>query len=218
MSVLIFQIGIDDGCIFVGSVYRFYYRYLCRLGTVMSRKCKDCRTEIPKVKDCKTFHEKRGYCSIDCAAVHSLKKVKDAAAKKERKDHKAAKERIKTRGDHAKDAQTEFNKFIRFRDAALTCVSCDRHHSGQYHAGHYRTVGANPELRFNELNCHKQCSVCNNHKSGNIVEYRINLAKRISPVNLDWLEGPHSAKKYTIEQLKEIKLKYRGKCKELSMN
>jgi len=184
----------------------------------MGRKCKECKTEIPKVKDCSTFHEKKGYCSIDCAAVHSLKKVKDAADKKERKEHKAAKERIKTRGDHAKDAQTDFNKFIRARDALLPCISCNRFHTGQYHAGHYRTVGAHPELRFNELNCHKQCSVCNNHKSGNIVEYRINLVSRIGGENLVWLEGPHDAKKYTIEELKEIKLKYRTKWRAIERN
>ena len=181
------------------------------------RNCKQCKNEIPKVKDCPDFIGKKGYCDIDCMASHGLAKAKDAQAKKERKEHKAAKERIKTRGDHAKDAQVEFNKFIRLRDGALPCISCDRHHSGQYHAGHYRTVGGNPELRYEEANCHKQCSVCNNHKSGNIVEYRINLRKRIGDNKLDWLEGPHDAKKYTIEQLKEIKLTYRAKCKKLLM-
>jgi len=161
------------------------------------RKCKECKTEIYKVKDCKLFFEAKGYCCIPCMAQHGLEKARAAQAKKERKDHKAAKERIKTRGDHAKDAQTEFNKYTRLRDADLPCISCGRHHSGQYHAGHYRTVGGNPELRFEEANCHKQCSVCNNHKSGNIVEYRINLVSRIGSDRLNWLEGPHDAKKYT---------------------
>lgn len=181
----------------------------------MARKCKSCRTEIPTVKACSEFHMKKGYCSIDCTAAHTLQKVRDAADKKGRKEHKARKDKLKTRGDYAKGAQTEFNRFIRFRDHNLPCISCGRHHSGQYHAGHYRTVGGNPELRFEEFNCHKQCSVCNNHKSGNIVEYRINLAKRISGYSLTWLEGPHDAKKYTIEQLKEIRAEYRIKANEL---
>jgi len=182
------------------------------------RKCKECRTEIHKVKDCKLFFEAKGYCSIDCMSLHGLTKARDAQAKKERKEYKAAKERIKTRGDHAKDAQKEFNKYIRFRDVSKPCISCNRHHNGQYHAGHYRTVGGNPALRFEEYNCHKQCSVCNNHKSGNIVEYRINLVSRIGSVHLEWLEGPHEAKKYTIEQLKEIKMKYRAKWREIERN
>lgn len=184
----------------------------------MARKCRHCKEELPKIKDCEEIAQVKGFCDLDHMAMYGLTKARDATAKKERKEHKAAKERIKTRGDHAKDAQTDFNKFIRFRDGGLPCISCDRHHQGQYHAGHYRTVGGNPELRFEELNCHKQCSVCNNHKSGNIVEYRINLAKRISSESLDWLEGPHDAKKYTIEELKAIKLEYRAKWKELERN
>lgn len=182
------------------------------------RKCKECRCEIHKVKDCVLFFEAKGYCSIDCMSLHGLTKARDAQAKKERKEHKAAKERIKTRGDHAKDAQTEFNKFIRIRDKHHPCISCGRHHTGQYHAGHYRTVGAHPELRFSELNCHKQCSACNNHKSGNIVEYRITLIGRIGVDELDWLEGPHEAKKYTIDELKAIKLEYRAKWRAIDRN
>ena len=180
----------------------------------MARKCKHCKKELPKVKDCQPV-EKAGFCSIDHMAKHGLDKAKQAKARKERSDRKAAKERIKTRSDHAKEAQTEFNKYIRLRDDRLPCISCGRHHTGQYHAGHYRTVGSHPELRFNELNCHKQCSVCNNHKSGNIVEYRINLLQRIGSDKLDWLEGPHEPKKYTIEELKAIKAKYKDKSREL---
>lgn len=184
----------------------------------MARKCKGCRGEIPAVKVCTDFIGKKGYCSINCMATHGFSKSKQAELKRLRKEHRAAKERIKTRGDHAKSAQAEFNKFIRFRDADLPCISCGRHHNGQYHAGHYRTVGGNPELRFEEYNCHKQCSVCNNHKSGNIVEYRINLVSRIGSDRLEWLEGLHDAKKYTIDQLKEIKLEYRAKWKEIERN
>jgi hypothetical protein len=179
------------------------------------RKCRHCKEEIPRIKDCKDPFQKGGFCNVDHMAKYGLEKGRDAADKKGRKEHKARKEKLKTRGDHAKDAQTEFNKFIRFRDHNLPCISCGRHHSGQYHAGHYRTVGGNPELRFEEFNCHKQCSVCNNHKSGNIVEYRINLAKRISGHTLTWLEGPHKAKKYTIEQLKAIRAEYRIKANQL---
>jgi hypothetical protein len=98
----------------------------------------------------------------------------------------------------------------------MPCISCGRHHAGQYHAGHYRTVGAHPELRFSELNCHKQCAPCNNHKSGNIVEYRINLTVRLSSAELDWLEGPHEPKNYTIDDIKAIKAEYQRKYKELA--
>ena len=112
------------------------------------------------------------------------------------------------------EAQAAFNAWIRHRDDKLPCISCQRHHTGQYHAGHYRAVGSNPALRFEPLNVHKQCSVCNNHKSGNLTEYRINLLKRIGQQALDWLEGPHDAKKYTIEDLRQIRDEYRLKLRQ----
>lgn len=94
-------------------------------------------------------------------------------------------------------------------------MSCGRHHDGQYHAGHYRTVAASPELRFEPLNVHKQCAPCNNHKSGDIVNYRIELVKRIGAEAVEWLEGPHEPKKYTVEQLKAMTAEYRAKTREL---
>ena len=106
--------------------------------------------------------------------------------------------------------QTEFNKYIRNRDKKDPCISCGRHHTGQYHAGHYKTVGGHPALRFSEDNCHKQCSVCNNYKSGNLSEYRSNLLKKIGLERVEWLEGPHEPVKYTIEDLQEMLVKYQS--------
>jgi len=183
----------------------------------MARKCKECKTEIHKVKDCKLFFEAKGYCCIPCMAQHGLEKARDAQAKKERKELKARKEGLKTRGDHAKDTQTDFNKFIRLRDTGLNCISCDKPPKKK-NAGHYRSVGAAPELRYEELNCHLQCEHCNTHLSSNAIEYRINLVKKIGQDNVDWLEGPHDAKKYTIDELKEIKLKYRAKWRAIERN
>ena len=76
-------------------------------------------------------------------------------------------------------------------------------------AGHYRTVGAHPELRFEPDNVHKQCNRnCNKAKSGNLTEYRKNLVKKIGLKRVEYLEGPHKAKHYTIEDIKDIKKKY----------
>lgn len=147
---------------------------------------------------------------------HKEEEKKTARAhKKERQQHKKDKERVKTRGEWMREAQTAFNKYIRLRDHAEPCISCQRHHKGQYHAGHYRSVGGNPELRFEELNCHKQDSVCNNHRSGNLIDYRINLIKKIGLDKVEWLEGPHEPKKYTIEDIKAIKAKYAKLSREL---
>lgn len=142
-------------------------------------------------------------------------RARKAIEQRERREIKVRKEKLKSRADHTKETQTVFNEWICLRDSGLPCVSCGRHHEGQYHAGHYRTVAASPELRFEPLNVHKQCAPCNNHKSGDIVNYRINLVHRIGAEKVDWIEGPHEPQRYTIEQLKEIKAHYRALIREL---
>ena len=121
-----------------------------------------------------------------------------------------------------RDAQRAFNAYIRARDVDLPCISCGDFtpmtRGGDYDCGHYRSVGANPELRFEELNAHKQCKRCNSHLSGNIVNYRIGLLMRIGEEKVAWLEGPHEPKKYTIEDLKAVIATYRAKLKALQTN
>ncbi len=169
------------------------------------RKCKHCGTQY------QPFNSMQKACSVPCAAALG----KAAKERKDRQRTAEAKKRLKSRSDWLREAQAAFNKWIRLRDHTLPCVSCGRHHKGQYHAGHYRTVGANPELRFEPLNCHKQCAPCNNHKSGDIVNYRINLVQRIGQDLVEWLEGPHDPRKYTIDEIKEIKAEYTQKSREL---
>jgi hypothetical protein len=86
-------------------------------------------------------------------------------------------------------------------------------HLGQWHAGHYLSTGARPELRFDEQNLHKQCSACNTHLSGNLVLYRAELIRRIGLDEVERLEGPQDPKKYTIDELKAIRDDYRKRLK-----
>ncbi len=186
------------------------------------------KPRICKIKDmegnvCGTSFIPRSSFQVACSPLCAIHKTAQDKAKKAAKQaaeqriaHRAAKERIKTHGEWTKDAQTAFNAFIRARDAGKPCVSCGRNHDGQYHAGHYRTVGANPELRFNELNVHKQCAPCNDHLHGNLINYRIELIKRIGQDRVDCLEGKHEAAHLSIDDLKQIKADYKRKLKELS--
>lgn len=150
-------------------------------------------------------------CCLEGALIVAGK-VKDKAKRKRLRE---GRERLKTLGDYAREAQRAFNAYIRERDRALPCISCGRHHNGQFHAGHFRTVASSPELRFEEKNCHKQCAPCNNHKSGDIVNYRINLVERIGIEQVEWLEGPHEPKRYRKEDLIAIRDEYRRKLREL---
>lgn len=171
-----------------------------------------CRTTFVPVQSFQSW------CSPDCAIVIARKKQsreRKSIEQRERREIKVRKEALKGRGDHLREAQAAFNEFIRLRDAEQPCISCGRHHQGKYDAGHYRSVGACPELRFDEDNVHKQCSPCNIHKSGDILNYRINLEQRIGPERLSRLEGPHQPLKLTIDEIKAIKAHYRARVREL---
>lgn len=166
-------------------------------------------------------------CSIACArAMAKDQKLQKVAAKaitrQKRQDLQERREKLKTRREHMAEAQVVFNSYIRERDAGLPCISCDSRPSdhdlikgSRWDAGHYRSVGACPELRFEPLNVHRQCVKCNRNLSGNAVEYRIRLVKRIGADQVDWLEGPHKPQRLTIEDLKAIKALYRQKLREL---
>ena len=183
----------------------------------------------PKRKKCQhcgePFNQRNSFqvtCSAFCAIEYTKdpdnrKKVIEKAQKDDRRETKAKLRRLgrSDRSKAEKAAQTAFNKFIRERDKDLPCISCGRHHEGQYHAGHYKTRGAHKELALNELNCHKQCAPCNNHLSGNLVNYRINLIEKIGLDKVEWLEGPHEPKKYTVDELWNIERQYKQKLKEL---
>lgn len=187
------------------------------------RKCTVCR---------EWFHPVRAeqyVCSYECACVHG-KAANDAAkADKQRKEkkrrleeEKADRQRqverriaVKPLSYFIKQAQHAFNEFIRYRDRDLPCISCGRHHDGQYHAGHFRTTGASPELRFDEDNCHKQCSACNNHLSGNLTAYRPALIAKIGQTRFDALMGPHALPKWTREDYIRIRDEYRAKLRDL---
>lgn len=169
-------------------------------------KCRICRVEYTK------WRISQKVCpSVECAEEWA-KRIRE---KSDRKSLRARREQIKPRTEWLKQAQVAVNAYIRERDKDEPCISCGKHHAGQYHGGHYRTVKAAPELRFNELNIHKQCSACNNHLSGNILEYRIRLIQKIGIEKVEWLEGPHPPAKYTIEDAKRIRAEYRAKKMEI---
>lgn len=187
------------------------------------RKCTVCREWFHPVRS------EQYVCSYECGCVHG-KAANDAAkADKQRKEKKRRLEEERAdRQRHAKrrmavkplsyfikQAQHAFNEFIRYRDRDLPCISCGRHHDGQYHAGHFRTTGASPELRFDEDNCHKQCSACNNHLSGNLTAYRPALIAKIGQARFDALMGPHALPKWTRDDYIRIRDEYRAKLREL---
>ena len=170
----------------------------------------------PKAKSCVVCErvfvpERMG--QIVCRPACAMARVRQAK-KAERESTRKRKDAIKSKADWAREAQTAFNAYIRARDEGLPCISCGRHHQGQWHAGHYLSTGARPELRYTESNVHRQCAPCNTHLSGNAVLYRIGLIERIGLEAVEWLEGSHELPKWTAEELRGIRDHYRQKLKD----
>ena len=157
--------------------------------------------------------------NLECKVQWSIKQVEKKKQKERTKlarEKKTAKDRLKTRNDWIKEAQTVFNAYIRERDKDLPCISCGRHHSGQYHAGHFCTTKARPDLRFCEVQVRKQCAPCNNHLSGNIPLYRQSLITIIGEKWVDQIEnGLRGSTDWTVEEIKEIKRHYQQELKRI---
>ena len=171
-----------------------------------TKKCKACKQPFLAMRPLQSA------CSPACA----LELAGKTRAKQERAADKAKREKLKTRSDWQKEAQAAFNRYIRFRDTALPCISCLRHHDGQWHAGHYRSTGAAPHLRFDESNVHKQCQPCNTHLHGNLIAYRVNLIAKVGLAEVERLENATTGPKPTVEYLQWVRDTYRAKARELA--
>jgi hypothetical protein len=168
------------------------------------KKCKQCKDTFQPTQPL------QGVCGWECARD----KVAADKAKKADKEHRTAKRVFKDndRTHQVKLAQKAFNAFIRLRDGK-TCISCKRDQEGKViDAGHYRTTKS---LRFNEDNCHSQCRHCNSFLSGNLLGYKKGLTKKIGEARVTALENDNEPRKYTLEEIVEIKKKYQEKVKGL---
>ena len=171
-----------------------------------SRKCLSCREWFtPKEQGVTT-------CSEACAILYGKSNF---TKQKVREKRKAKQDLNKSdRPKLTKDAQFYFNKYIRLRDKNQPCISCGHIGNRQIHAGHFMPVGSNAHIRFDEANCHAQCSICNNHKSGNLAEYEPNLVLKIGQEEVDRLKQKFT-KHYSIDELKQIIETYKQKIKDL---
>ncbi|MGP5236441.1 recombination protein NinG [Pseudomonas helleri] len=144
-------------------------------------------------------------------------KARKSLALVERREIKVRKEALKSRGDHAKEAQAVINRYVRLRDAHLGCISCDKPATwgGQWHCSHFRSVGAAAHLRFNLWNMNKSCSQCNAHLSGNIMVYRPRLVEKIGAEKVEWLECNQDLVRHEIPYLKRLKAVFTKKAKRL---
>ncbi|HHQ6628407.1 TPA: recombination protein NinG [Serratia fonticola] len=139
----------------------------------------------------------------------------------QRDDLRERRERLKGIPEWQKEAQAAFNRYIRWRDYDKDCVSCGGilQHSGNYMTGsavdasHYRSRGAASHLKFNVFNVHSACTRCNRQLSGNAVEYRIRLIKRIGIERVERLEADSAPRKFDIAYLQRVKAIFTRRAK-----
>jgi len=188
-------------------------RFNASLKFLIMARCKYCKSKF-EVK-----HFNRKFCYEDnCIqmATKDILKTSNEVKRKEWAKRKAKKkESLKTKQTYVKELQVIFNRFIRLRDKDEPCISCGKKLGVKYDAGHYRSAGGSPELRFEENNVHAQCVYCNQHLHGNLINYRLGLINRYGLAVVDWLEIQHEPKHYSIDELKELKEYYKQKIKEL---
>ncbi len=170
-------------------------------------RCRNCKEKFEPIK----FLQK--YCLKDeCIRVF----VADVKEKTWQKTKAKAKLDLMTLSDYLKLTQQIFNKYIRLRDKHELCISCQKPINGVKHASHYLSAGGHSIVRFHENNVWTSCYKCNVQLSGNQVEYRKQLIKKIGTQQVEWLENNgNKEKKWTKDELKELMQKYKLKCKQL---
>jgi len=185
------------------------------------RTCRVCRNNFQPVRCLQQT------CSFDCEVKLGLIHAERSKAKREKAERiaeiastKILREKLKTKRDWTKEAQIAFNAFIRTRDNGKPCICCGKplgaqQIGGGFDAGHYRSIGSAPHLRFDERNVHGQQKQCNRYGAGRAVDYRIGLIARIGLEAVESLEADQTPKKYTIAELRAIKSHYVAKLKEM---
>jgi hypothetical protein len=195
----------------------------------MAKKCRTCGKPANEWDAVYTSTQRD--CSPACAIEYSKTDQGRKAIKKVRRaETRERKQKLISKSEWIKKAQYEaYNPWVRARDRDDPCISCGRTVAevesqdigdfGYWDCGHYRSIGSCPELRFHPLNGHKQCKRCNggdgkygkfNRKSALVHEqYREGLIAKLGLETVEWIEGPHEAKHYTIDDLKEIIAKYK---------
>ncbi|EMM0378126.1 recombination protein NinG [Pluralibacter gergoviae] len=182
------------------------------------RRCKICRAKFTP-----NFENQR-WCCPEHGSQFALQELEKSRAKK----RKSAEKKQRAAWREKKAAVKPLNHWIGMTQRAVNdwrremllvagygCISCGTTTAIAWHAGHYRTTAAAPQLRFNPDNIWLQCSACNVHKSGNIEAYRANLIRQIGEERVQALENNNETHRYTREELADIRAKARADLRAL---
>lgn len=158
----------------------------------------------------------RGSCGIKKARAE-----REAAEKAERESVKRRKEALKPRAKWLAECQAIVNRYVRLRALARGegCYTCgatpEQKFGGTYDAGHFRSVGSAPHLRYWMPQIKLQCIPCNRHKGGMALAFRERLVRDHGE---DWvarLEAMQHIAKFDVDYLKRLKAVMTKKVRRL---
>jgi len=148
-------------------------------------------------------------------ALSIAEKIKAKREKADRKETKAKLAELKPLQYWLKRTEKAVNTFVRERDREMSCISCGTNDAAEWHASHWKSVGANSALRFDTANIHKSCDQCNVFKGGNATEYEARLPARIGQAEFDRLKNSPRSRKWTREECQAIEQEFKAKLKDL---
>jgi hypothetical protein len=182
------------------------------------RRCRSCGNSFTPISSMSKA------CSVPCALdlVRQANARKEARAKREeRVATRVAKEKLKTRREWIAEAQVAVNKVARLRDllAGYGCISCgarpQQKFGGTFDAGHYRSVGSAPHMRYYLPAIRGQCVRCNRDLGGSAVNFRKGLVERIGIERVEEIESMQWTAKWSIEYLQRLKKVMNKKARRL---
>jgi hypothetical protein len=143
------------------------------------KTCKICKVKFELLKPLQQV------CSPACAILLSEKNKAKNEKREKTKIKKELREAAKTISTYRKELQIIINKIVREIDAGFNCISSSRAYKTNDQAGHYYSVGAYPNLRFNLHNIYSQSVADNLYKSGNPIGYTKGL---IDTFGEEWIK------------------------------
>jgi len=184
------------------------------------KKCKFEGCELEAVNFPNSTIKQR-YCK-DHAISQAIAKVRLNSIKTAKIEHKQKVNSVRSKSYFEKLLQTEINSIVRLIDNEKGCISCDhgwlKESTRQWHSGHRLSIGSNPTIRFNLFNIYKQCSICNNWKSGNERMYDKGIIDHYCLELLDYIKQlPNEYKELhlSIDDLKTAIIKAKQVKKEI---
>ncbi|APW37640.1 hypothetical protein RD110_10925 [Rhodoferax koreense] len=182
------------------------------------KPCKFCKAQFqPRSSWARACSQ---YCASRLVDQANEKKAK-AAAVADKRETRQKLEKLKTRSQWIKECQVVVNKVARLRDILYRpcCISCGLPYrgafGGAFDAGHMRSVGSAPHMRFWLPQINLQCHGCNRYLGGNVVEYRKGMVKLHGLEKVEAIECMQHSPKWDIPYLTRLKTVMNKKARRL---